>query len=275
MNKEMVYSFSRLESFKTCEYGFYLTYVKKYKGEDNIYSFLGSEVHELLESMQVGKLDNNSALEMFEEKVDDAEMLGYEFMSENVRNKYVENVKNYIENFKPIECEDYGIEKEFLINVDNVKIKGFIDFYYINKEGKVEIVDYKTSSKFSAKDLPKKTRQLILYGMALEEEGLEVEKVGFDMLKYYAKPWRNKMVLKERCELPLDEFEHQENRGFVFRDYNEEAKQDIKDYIKNTVDEINSKDFYDENDWQPVVNCKNDFFCKNLCGHYKICKYQR
>lgn len=275
MSKEMIYSFSRLESFKGCQYGFYLTYIKKYESEDNIYSFLGSEVHELLEAMQAGKLDNDSALDMFEESLDDAEMLGYEFMSENVRRKYIENIKNYIENFKPIECEEYDIEKEFLIDIDGVKIKGFIDFYYKNKEGKVEIVDYKTSSKFSAKDLPEKTRQLILYGMALESEGLEVERVGFDMLKYYAKPWRNKMVLKERCELPLDELEYQENRGFVFREYNEEAKQDVKNYIKKIVEEINSKDFDNEDDWEPVPNCKNDFFCKTLCGHYNICKYQK
>ena len=69
MSKEMIYSFSRLESFKGCQYGFYLTYIKKYESEDNIYSFLGSEVHELLEAMQAGKLDNDSALDMFEESL--------------------------------------------------------------------------------------------------------------------------------------------------------------------------------------------------------------
>ena len=31
------------------------------------------------------------------------------------------------------ECEEYDIEKEFLIDIDGVKIKGFIDFYYKNK----------------------------------------------------------------------------------------------------------------------------------------------
>lgn len=273
--KDMVYSFSRIESFNGCPYGFYLTYIKKHEGEDNIYSYLGSEIHEILEALQVGKLQKEDAITIFEEKAQDAFILGYEFMSPNVERKYVDNILNYLENFKPIECEDFGIEKEFLIEIEGVKIRGFIDFFYVNKDGKVVVVDYKSSSKFSAKELPSKTRQLILYGIALEKEGMEVEKVGFDMLKYYSKPWRGKEVLKERCDTPIDEIQYQENRGYIFREFNEENKQDVIDYIVSSVEKINQKNPNNEDDWEPVENCKSDFFCKTLCGHYDICKHQK
>lgn len=273
--KDMTYSFSRIESFNGCQYGFYLTYIKKHEGEDNVYSFLGSEIHELLEALQVGKLQKEDAIEIFTEKLDDAAMLGYEFMTPNVERKYVDGILNYLENFKPIECEEYGIEKEFLIDINGIKVKGFIDFFYVNKDGKVVVVDYKSSSKFSAKELPSKTRQLILYGIALEKEGMEVEKVGFDMLKYYAKPWRGREVLKERCDMPIDEMQYQENRGYIFREFNDETKQEVIDYITSTVEKINEKNPDNEDDWEPVANCQNDFFCKTLCGHYDICKYQR
>ena len=273
--KDMVYSFSRIESFNGCPYGFYLTYIKKHTGEDNIYSYLGGEVHELLEALQVGKLTRNEAIEIFEEKFDDAKILGYEFMSPSVEKKYVESIVNYFENYTPIKCEEYGIEEEFLIEINGIKLKGFIDFFYLNERGKVEVIDYKSSSKFSAKDLPSKTRQLVLYGIALEKKGMEVERVGFDMLKYYAKPWRGKEILKERWNAPIDEIEYLENKGYVFREFNEETKQEVIDYITSSVEKINAKDPNNEDDWEPVENCKSDFFCRTLCGHYDICKYQK
>lgn len=273
--EEVKYSFSKLESFKGCQYGYFLTYIKKNDNEDNIYSFLGGAVHEILESLQIEKIDKETALSIFHERLDDAEMFGYEFMSDNVKRKYIDNVVNYLENFEPIQCEEFGIEESFLIDIDGIKVRGFIDFYYVDDNGKVVVIDYKTSSKFSAKDLPKKTRQLILYGMALEDEGLDVDKVGFDMLKYYSKPWRNKMVLKERCDTPIDELEYQKNRGYVFRDYDEDAKNEVINYIKESVKEIESKDKDNEDEWLPIENCKSSFFCKTLCGHYSTCKYQQ
>ena len=41
-------------------------------------------------------------------------------------------------------------------------------WYMLNDE--IHIVDFKTSSKFSAKDLLKKQRQLLIYAKALEEK---------------------------------------------------------------------------------------------------------
>ena len=51
-----VYSVSRLETYNTCKYKYYKTYVMQSKEKsENIYSVLGSKVHSLLEKQFILK----------------------------------------------------------------------------------------------------------------------------------------------------------------------------------------------------------------------------
>ena len=76
------YSISRLEFFCDCQHEFYLTYVKGLRSEgENIYGYLGSKVHEILEELQVGDITIEQALERYDESVEDAEILGLEFIT--------------------------------------------------------------------------------------------------------------------------------------------------------------------------------------------------
>lgn len=281
---KVVYSFSRLESFHTCQHGYYLTYVKGNREGDNIYSFLGSVMHDILENLQQEIYGKEKAIEIFEERFDDADMFGYEFMSENVKTKYRECLLHYLEHYEPIKAKDFKIEEYFEFEIEGIKMKGYIDFYYYDENGKIVVLDYKTSSKFSAKDLPKKARQLVLYGMALEdihkEKNIEIDKVGFDMLKYVGKLWgknKDKTTLKERVEVGDIEMATSDDygKGYVFMDYNEDAKKDLAQYIKNTVNQIEELDSEDDRDWMPCIDFDKSFFCKTLCNHYKegVCRY--
>ena len=49
MIDNMVWSFSRLNSFKTCPYEWYLQYIEGISGEDNFYAEFGSYCHKILE----------------------------------------------------------------------------------------------------------------------------------------------------------------------------------------------------------------------------------
>lgn len=270
------YSISRLECFCDCQHEFYLTYVKGLRSEgENIYGYLGSKVHEILEELQVGDITIEQALERYDESVEDAEILGLEFITKKSGDNWKECVRNYIENFTPIECTEYGVEEGFLIDIDGIKVRGHIDFWYKDVDGLIKVVDYKTSTKYAKKDLPKYGRQLILYAYALEKLGKgKVKDVSWDFLKYVAKPYRKSFTLKERNEVSdLDGIEYK--KGIVTLDYDEESKTNLLNWIKETVEEINSKDVENPYDWKPCSDYRQSFSCKNLCDHYKLrnCMY--
>lgn len=267
-NKEQIYSFSKLETFHDCEMNYFLTYVKGFRDDDNnIYGELGSCVHELEENLLAKKITREQALEIFEEKVDDCLMLGMTFATEKSGERYVESIRRYFEDYEVLPITDYEIEGHFVIEIDGIKVQGYIDLWWKDEEGYIHVLDHKTSTKFAKKDLPDYARQLILYAYALEVMGKgEVKTIAWNMIRYVAKPWRKSITLKERAELSdLDNYP----RGILYADYNEETKQEMINYIRNTVEEINSKDKDNEYDWKPLENHRGNFFCKTLCEHYK------
>ena len=87
-----IYSYSRLENFHNCPYSYYINYVEGNRNEDNIYSYLGSVCHETLEELQRGNIDKDEAIKIFEDAVTEADLLGYSWMSESVRDKYVTSI---------------------------------------------------------------------------------------------------------------------------------------------------------------------------------------
>lgn len=276
MEKEQtIYSFSKLEKFNQCQYSYYLTYIKKLRSPDdgNIYGVLGSEVHSILEHLQTQKITKETALERFNEKVDEVLLFGMEFATPKSGEKYVQDVRHYLENYERFDVEDFEIEEHFITDIDGIKVQGYIDLYYKDENGLIHVVDYKTSTKFSKKDMPKKTRQLILYGYALEQlKKGKVKEISFDLLKYCSKPWRKTVTLKERCE--LSELEYYP-RALVTREYNQESVEEMKSYIKGIVQDIESKDPDNEFDWKPTTDFRTNYFCSHLCEHYqtKNCRH--
>ena len=109
---------------------------------------MGSVTHEILEKLQQREIDNDKAIETFENAVTEADMLGYEWMSDSVKNKYIAAIKHYLDHYKPIECDEYFIEEYFEIPVGDKWMKGYIDLYTIT-DGVIDIYDYKTSSSSS------------------------------------------------------------------------------------------------------------------------------
>ena len=98
--------------------------------------------------------------------------------------------------------------------------------------------------------------------------------MSWDFLKYVAKPYRKSFTLKERNEVSdLDGIEYK--KGIVTLDYDEESKTNLLNWIKETVEEINSKDVENPYDWRPCSDYRHSFSCKNLCDHYKLrnCMY--
>lgn len=261
---EEKYSFSRLETFHNCRRLYYYNYIQKNRSGDNIYSFLGTITHELTQAMIQKQITNEEAVVSFKEAIDDAEMLDLPWMSENVKNKYVDCITHFLENYNPIENNTIRIEDYVELEVKGIIMRGYIDIWY-RIGNTIYIIDLKTSTKFSKKDLPKKSRQLLFYALALGDKYPDYNIVlQFNMLKYGLR--KGKLV--ERVNLDLfDEY----SDGIIEVEYNDEGINDVKKYISNTVKEINLIDKSDIVYWSMDNNPNKDFFCRNLCSHRKLC----
>ena len=258
-----VYSFSRLKLFNECRHAYFLTYVLKCDKKPNIYSEIGTIIHEVLEDVQSGKdIPVEERIEMFEDKVDECKIFGIEFVNEKIEEKYVENIKHCLRNFKPLQGVKFEIEKEVRLELGSSVLTGFIDLVVHNEDGTVSVIDFKTSSKYAKKDLPKNANQLIIYGLALEQMGYVVRDVKWMMLKYATVKGKrgNKMI--ERRELEDgQEFED----CFVEYPYNAISKIECIDWIEETIDEIESLTKYDT--WEHKdINKGTSFYCSNICS---------
>jgi hypothetical protein len=199
-----IYSFSRLNTFNTCEHEFYLGYILSKPKKPNIYTVLGSEVHSILEGLMRNEISNEEAVILFQQKVLECDILGITFPSEKIKSNFLMSIEHYLQNYKPIPCKDFKLEMEFYTSVgqSDTCILGYIDLIALRDNGDVEIYDYKTSTIYDKKALKEHGRQLLLYALALKKNyNTNVNKVAFNFLKYVDIEYFNgKRVKKIRCQ---------------------------------------------------------------------------
>lgn len=178
-----VYSISRVNTFNTCSYEYYQTYVARKKGEDNCYSLLGSWTHEMIEdSYRSNLLPNKKDLisdfnvQMFELEIKDVD-----FPNDTIKNAFTKDMQHFLNNFKLLDGE-FTLEKMYIAQFGEYYLYGYIDA--IRNHDTLDILDWKTSSKFSGSKLTDAGRQLIVYKLGLEQSGLKIDKVMWNMLKY-------------------------------------------------------------------------------------------
>ena len=177
-----IYSISRLNTVDECGWEYWQTYQEHLEGKDNIYGFTGTRIHKCLENIQNGiKID-------FPKEVDkmlaEAEILDIKFPTETIENKWKKDIVSFAHNYVAPVYNKVETEKLFLVEIDGHYLQGIIDLLIYNDDGTVSIRDYKTSSKFTNADLEAKGRQLILYGLAMEQMGYKVKDLAWEMLKY-------------------------------------------------------------------------------------------
>ena len=193
-NVETLYSWSRLETFRTSKYEYFLSYVlrKKADREDSIYGALGGLVHDALEKFYSGEINYNDMLDSFEDAwLTCYDMAGLRFVrgddtkNESIGEKYKANLQHFFKNHKKIPY-NIALEKFLVAKIDRYALQGYCDALYKNDEGKYVIVDWKTSSYFNSKVAEEKCGQLVVYSLALMQAGIKMEDIliCWNMLKY-------------------------------------------------------------------------------------------
>lgn len=198
-----VYSFSKLGSFNNCEYEFYNSYINKKETVPNIYTLIGSEVHNGIEQIYKKEINSVSFKENFENKLIECELLGYNFPNESIGDSFKKDMSHFMDNFNEIEGNKL-IEKLIVFEIDGIWLQGYIDCIIPSDKGKpyVDIYDWKTSSKFTGSKLTDAGRQLLLYKIGLEQStNMKVDKVQWFMVKYVNVCFvqKNGKVKKKMC----------------------------------------------------------------------------
>lgn len=193
---DTLWSFSRFDSYRTSKFEYLLKYIQHKKEDNNVisaYAPLGGVVHDLLEKLYDGELK----FEQLENEFDDAWTVNIELANlkfdrcdgtknDSIKNKYYKDLIHFFKNYNQLPYKMLN-EKYLIVKItDNIVFNGYVDAIYIDKDGFCNIVDYKTSTKYSPKSLIEHSAQLVLYSEALRQFGVAKDKIRccFNFLKY-------------------------------------------------------------------------------------------
>jgi RecB family exonuclease len=187
---ENVYSISRLDCINECLYQAYQTYRLDDRGDKNIWSILGGEIHRILEDIVNDKATEADLLPAMKEELHNIELFGLDFPKDSrggtaIRDSWIANMDHFCNTYKSPKGKNLQTEVEVhYTSPKGHKLIGYIDLLKTNKDGSVEIYDYKTSAMYKGDDLLKHGRQLVTYSLAIKQHGYNVRSVSWIMLKY-------------------------------------------------------------------------------------------
>jgi DNA helicase-2/ATP-dependent DNA helicase PcrA len=178
------FSYSQLESFRTCPLQYKYQYILKVPTQTNAAASFGDTIHRTLQQFYQEFINDNT---IGKDRI--IEILhslwtpvGYASQSHEKRMKKEgeDLLKKYIETLHNPHVSIRGLEKLFKIRVNaDIFLTGKIDRVDNKPNGGIEIIDYKTGKKPDEKEL-KKSLQLSIYALAAMDKGLynqELEKV--------------------------------------------------------------------------------------------------
>lgn len=240
--KKKVYSYSKCNTINQCEYQAWKLYIQKPKEQQlqNCYSVLGSRIHDVLENIINDKAAESDLLPAMQQEFKDVEMLGLDFPKTSkgeytIKAGWEADMTHFCNNFVRPKGK-FETEKLMLIDLGNDRwLQGYIDLIKIVDEEKkiIDIIDWKTSSKFSKEDLLHHGRQLVLYALSQENEGYTVKNIGWYMLKYARVDFLGyqRVNSKTRTELSIIC-----NRGKIVKELEKHIKRELEDLGYDELD---------------------------------------
>lgn len=244
---QMVWSYSRLQSFQKCPHGFYVHYILEEDEDSTFLASFGSFVHEILELVLTGFLDRKDAaayfIENFRDRVPESPP------SKEVFSSYYKGAYNFLSSIPKFDGEIVGVEKELFFFIRGYKFHGFADLVTRTDSGLI-IYDHKARNlkPFSGRKKPTKTdielseyyRQLYLYAEALHQlYGEYPAKLVFNCYR---------------------------SQTMISQDFDPAALEEANDWAENLIGQIRAC-----TSWNPDI----DYFkCRNLCGLGDRCDYR-
>ena len=247
----MTWSFSRIESFEQCPYGWLSKYIYGEEQRRLFFSDFGSFIHDILRRLFAGELDadelGDAYLMEFSEKVS-----GYAPSRQIVSGRFQDGysyLRSPISTYHELKSRNVlAVEQSFVLNISDIPFTGVIDLV-TSDHGDIVVTDHKSTvikppsgrKKPTLYDIDreKRARQLYLYALAVKEAyGQWPARLEFNCFR-----------VPEIISIP----------------FNEKAKDEAVAWALDSVQNIQNCD-----EFSPKVDY---FYCKNLCD-LKECPYR-
>ena len=248
---KMTFSYSNINTFETCRYAWYLTYIEKKERRTNFYSEFGSFAHNILEDFFLDKLAIYELLpyykEHYAENIKSANPFGF---GKDLGKLYYDQGYKFFENFDfdksrfdIIQAEEFTIAQ-----IKDIKVTIKPDIILRNKEnGKTILMDYKSANPYGIKHalVPSKVlpyrKQLNLYsGVLWAKKKIQVDEQWL---------WFFRTGGIERFPTSV---------GKIAEDIT---------WFMSVVDKIKKEDDF-------AADISNQWFCLNLCSVSQDCIYK-
>lgn len=189
-----LYSWSKINTFMTSPYEFYLQYVlhKKPDVDNCAYAPMGGIVHQIIEDYYSNKISYEDMIDRFEDGWITAIEIANLFFDRNddtkntnIKNKYKEDLTCFFKHHKPLENK-VELERFLSAKIGDYVLQGYADAITKDGDGNFVIIDWKTSTKYSKKALEEHSGQLTVYAISLIQLGVPIEciRCAFNFIKY-------------------------------------------------------------------------------------------
>ena len=235
------YSFSKLNSWWTCPYGYKLRYIDHQSGIGNAFASFGTLIHSIMERYCKGEIMLQDLVSVYEWEFETSVPEKFPYNKYVVlKDSYYKQGLDFLSSFQGYPSyQILGIEEHFELPIQDWTLVGFIDLVFMDQDGKLVIRDYKSKSSFkNEKEQREYARQLYLYSLYIKE-------------KYGRYPDELQFLMFRKQEIVRIEF-------------NEQDLHDALDWAISTVETIRSAFNY-------PATC-DDFYGTNLCNHREYCK---
>lgn len=199
-NTDILWSWSRYNTYKTDHYSYFLKYVNNIKEDrrDSIYAVSGGYCHDIIEKYYNGTITQEDMINEYEDSLLTMNIAEYKYdrSDEDKNTAIAEKYENCIRHFfrHHIKPNNLNMLLEMFCTIqvaDNIIFQGYIDNcgVYIDENGKKKIVitDYKTSTIYKGEKLEKESGQLYLYAEGIRQKtGMSLDDISirYLFLKY-------------------------------------------------------------------------------------------
>ena len=182
-----------------------------------------------------------------------------------IRDNWIANMTKFSSEFTTPKGK-FDTEELLILPIDKEHyMMGYADAIRHNSKNpnKVWLIDWKTSSQFTKQHLIEAGRQLILYKLALENLGYEVEKCSWCMMKYCETTWLQK---NGKPKTKVSEWRN------MIKDLENPIMKTLSDLGFDEIDsEIMWGEALDKNSWDPFPQeIKDKFKTKIYVRDYEV-----
>lgn len=254
---DMVWSYSRIRTFHSCPYQWYLKYLCDEPDEELFFSSYGAFVHSILDDYYAGRITKSEAELRYLSDFSDSVAAGCP--SDSIFNRYFSDGLRYMEAPPPLPLENIQTERTMFFDVDGYPFTARLDVDGFEPGGDLCILDHKSrllkprsgrkKPTVSDVELDDYLRQLYLYSIPV------IQGRGTPPAALYFNCFRG---LRDRAGQPTGAY-------FIREKFDPEAFCEAKMWAVNSIRTIRETE-----DFRPDL----DYFkCRYLCGVHESCEY--